>query len=405
MPHLLKKLKTFSILLFLPSFLSGASLDFLINNALDSHSSLEVISHKLSTISNEKDNANNFSNPKLSLSISDIQFSDITNRSLEPMQYSALNLSQTIPYFGKRDALAKKVAAKKELIVLDLEDAKVKLAKAIKITAYSIWQVEQQLRITQEYISLSKQNIELFSAYNNTDASAHMGIMNAELSLSQQQIKKSNLLSLKEGLYKELNYLSNSEVTSLQLHVAIHNPNDVAFFIKHYKNNTQYKYKETKIQELQADLKYKELQKYSDPTLQVGYYHRERFEDYINIGVAISLPLYGSEENQEHIARKLLLAQKSDVNDYKELITSKIYKLHAQLLNSYRIYNIIQNKSLPQVEHMFDLSSSAINSGADLFLYTDMLERKLKLDAQSINAQANYYKTLASLDALTGATQ
>ncbi len=405
MPHLFKKLKKLSILLFSPLFLSGASLDTLIQNALNSHSSLEVITHKLSTISEEKELAYNFENPELSLSISDIQLGDISNRSIEPMQFTSINFKQKIPYFGKRDALAKKIDAKKELIALDLSDAKVKLTQLIKITAYSIWQVEKQLGITQEYIKLTQQNIELFSAYNTTDTSAHMGIMNAELSLSQQQIKKSNLLSLKEGLYKELGYLCNAEVTSIGLDTEVQKPKSVESFIKLLEQNTRYRYNEAKSKELQADVEYKELQKYSDPVVQVGYYHRQSFEDYINVGIALSLPLYGSENAQEQIARKLLLSQKSEQTDFKELLTSKIHKLYTQLQDSYRVYNIIQKESLPQVAHMFELSGSAISSGADLFLYTSMLEKKLKLEAQSINAQANYFKTLASLDALTGATQ
>ncbi len=45
--------------------------------------------------------------------MSDIQLRDISNRSLEPMQYTALNVNQKIPYFGKRDAASQKIEAQK----------------------------------------------------------------------------------------------------------------------------------------------------------------------------------------------------------------------------------------------------------------------------------------------------
>ena len=406
MPRLfVKKLLQPFILLFFPLLVSGASLDSLIDNALKSHTSLEVIKHKLSAVSDEYELTKNFSNPELSLSMSDIQFNDPFDRSLEPMQFSAINLKQKIPYFGKRDALSNKVDAKKEKILYGLKDAKVKLIQAIKIKAYTLWQVEEQLRITNEYIRLTNQNIELFTAYNNTDSQSHMSIMSAELSLSQLQIKKSNLNSLKEAVLKQLSYLTAQDVTSIELSPQIEQPKNIQTYLESVEANTLYKQKQAYKKELEADVKIKKLQSYVDPVVQVGYFHRQSFEDYLNIGVGFSLPIYGSEDSKQERSRKMMLAQNSEVSDYKNLVISKIYKLYAQLQDSYRVYNIIQKESLPQIEHMFDLSSSAIKNGAELYLYIDMLERKLKLDEQSIKAVASYHKTLASLDALIGEIQ
>ncbi len=406
MPRLfVKKLLQPFILLFFPLLVSGASLDSLIDNALKSHTSLEVIKHKLSAVSDEYELTKNFSNPELSLSMSDIQFNDPFDRSLEPMQFSAINLKQKIPYFGKRDALSNKVDAKKEKILYSLKDAKVKLIQAIKIKAYTLWQVEEQLRITNEYIRLTHQNIELFTAYNNTDSQSHMSIMSAELSLSQLQIKKSNLNSLKEALLKQLSYLTAQDVTNIELFPQIEQPKNIQTYLQSVEANTLYKQKQAYKKELEADVKIKKLQSYVDPVVQVGYFHRQSFEDYLNIGIGFSLPIYGSEDSKQERSRKMMLAQNSEVSDYKNLVISQIYKLYAQLQDSYRVYNIIQKESLPQIEHMFDLSSSAIKNGAELYLYIDMLERKLKLDEQSIKAVASYHKTLASLDALIGEIQ
>ncbi len=403
MPRLFaKRILKLQILLFLPLALSGASLDSLIQNAKESHTSLQVIKQKLSAISDEYELSKNFSNPELSISISDIQLGDPIDRSLEPMQFSSVNFKQKIPYFGKRDALSKKVDAKKESIVFNLEDAKIKLSKAITIKAYEIWQIEEQLRITDEYIELTKQNIELFTAYNNSDANSHMSIMGAELSLSQLQIKKSDLKGLKNGLYKQISYLSAMDATSIELDSQMAKPKDIKTYINSYEQNSLYKLKLAKVKEAHAEVTIQKLQSYSDPVVQVGYYYRESFEDYLNIGVGFSLPIYGSENSKQEISRKMELSQKSQANDYKNLLTSQIYTLYAKLQNSYEVYNIIHQESLPQIQHMFDLSSSAIKNGAELFLYIDMLERKLSLDEQSIKAQASYHKTLASLDALIG---
>ena len=242
-------------LLILPLLLSATSLSSLIESAKASHTSLEAIQKRLSAVDNEYEVSRNFADPELSLSLSDIQLDDPTNRSIEPMQYSAINLKQKIPYFGKRDAASKKVDAKKEKIASTLEDAKVQLVKSIKLTAYSIYQVEQQLKITDDYIKLTRQNIELYTAYSTSDTKAHMGIMSAELSLSQLKIKHSKLQSLLSALYKNVSYLSAMDVKSLELSLEMQEPHKLAYYLDATDKSSAYKIKKALVKEADAELK------------------------------------------------------------------------------------------------------------------------------------------------------
>ncbi|WP_373001608.1 TolC family protein [Sulfurimonas sp.] len=392
-------------LLLLPLLLSATSLSTLIESAKVNHTSLEVIQKRLSAIDNEYEVSRNFADPELSLSISDIQLNDPTNRSIEPMQYTALNVKQKIPYFGKRDAQSKKVDAKKQKVGFTLEEAKVKLVKSIKLTAYSIWQIEEQLKITDDYIKLTRQNIELYTAYSTSDTKAHMGIMSAELSLSQLKIKRSRLQSLLIGLYKKVSYLSAMDVKSIELSMEMRQPDELAYYLDATNESSAYKIKEALVKEADADIKVKELAKNVDPFVQVGYFYRESFEDYMNVNVGFALPIYGTQDSKEEASRKLSLATKSDVVDFKNSLDSKIIEYYAALQDSYRVYTIIEKESLPRIEHMFDLTNSSIKSGSDLFIYIELLAKKLKLDEQSIGAVASYYKATASLDALIGAQQ
>jgi len=392
----------FYIILLLPFSLFGVELSTLIENAKDTHTSIRAIEQRVSAVDDEYDISRNFSNPELSLNVSDIQLNDISDRSIEPMQYTSVNFKQKIPYFGKRDANSKKVSAKKQKISLTIDEAKVKLVKAIKTTAYSIWQVEQVLRITDEYIRLTKQNIELYSAYSSSDTSSHMSIMSAEMSLSQLKIKRSNLESSSTSLYKKLSYLSAVDVNSVELKMQVIPPKDISFYTNAKNENSSYRIKEAELEESYADIKVKEMNSYVDPVLQVGYYHRENFENYVNVGVGFSLPIYGSEKSRTEISRKLSLSSKAQLSDLGNLIDSEITQNYAQLEDSYKVYDIIQNQSMPQIEHMFELSSSSIKSGNELFIYINLLEKKLSLDEQSIGVVTSYYKTLAKLDALIG---
>lgn len=393
------------IFLFLPLLLSATSLATLIESAKANHTSLEAIEKRLSAVDDEYVVSRNFADPELSLSMSDIQLSDFSNRSIEPMQYIAINIKQKIPYFGKRDAASKKVDAKKQKVSLALEDAKVKLISSIKLTAYSIWQREQELKITDDYIKLTRQNIELYTAYSASDAKAHMGIMSAELSLSQLKIKRSRLQSLLVGFYKKLSYLSAMDVKSLELSMKISEPSSLDYYLQAADKSSAYRVKKAMIEEADADVKVKELAKNADPFVQVGYFHRESFEDYISVNVGLALPIYGTQDTNAEASRKLSLATKSEAVDFKNSLDSKIAEFYAHLQDSYRVYTIISKESLPQIEHMFDLANNSIKSGSDLFIYIDLLGKKLLLDEQHVKAVASYYKARASLDALIGAQQ
>ena len=383
--------------------LYALSLDVLIQNALTKNSSLESIEHRLESFEAAHALSQNFSNPQLTLGIADIQLQDIDNRSLEPMQTTSITLAQKIPLFGKRDALGAQTKASQASLQAKLDELKVSLVETIKQSAYSIYANEQKLRITEKYIQLTRQNKELSTSYTSSDLSAHMGIMSADLTLAQLKIKRDRLQSTLRGLYKQISYLSAMDVEHLELSLSIEEPLDLKSFVTQIGANKALQSREAKVKESDATLRIKELSSLPDPTLQVGYFHRESFEDYLNVGIGFSLPLYGSEKAEQEIARKLLLASKSEVNDLEHSLLAQIETIHAKMLSEYNTYQIIDKESLPQIEHMFDLATSSIKNGAELFVYFELLAQKLALDEQKIDALASYHKNKASLESLTGA--
>ncbi len=94
-------------------WLQAETIDGLIDKSLRHHRSLESIKLRLSAGDAYIAKSRNFENPTLSFTINDIQFADITDRSLEPMQWSAVKVKQKFPWFGKRDAKMTYERAKK----------------------------------------------------------------------------------------------------------------------------------------------------------------------------------------------------------------------------------------------------------------------------------------------------
>ncbi|MCF6201590.1 MAG: TolC family protein [Hydrogenimonas sp.] len=348
--------------------------------------------------------AKNFDNPVLGLGINDIRLDEPANRSLERMQTQSVKFSQKIPWFGKRDTKEAIKKTAKRLLFASLKEAESMLFARIKQSAYRLWETERLIEITRQTIALTEQNIELFEAYtaSSDSGNTHMGIMSAELVKSRLKTSLKRLIAQKERILALLSYLSFRDVRDVEVDLSYRNIPPLKDLILMAKKSPIVKIEEAKelIENRRLDLS--RLQSGIDPVVSLGYFQRSSYEDYISIGIGFSLPIYGTEESEVQERRALLLAQRSRVADSKKRVVSKVKGLLAEAKSSQEIVNIIENESLPQIDHMFDLIRSDIAAGGDLYKFVDLVEQKLRLDAEAISARAKYYITLAEIEAILG---
>jgi len=378
------------------------SLTQLIKKSLRNNNSIKAIELRLNSRDEYISRSQNLDNPNISLTINDIQFDDISNRSLEPMQWTAIKVKQKFPWFGKIEARREYEVAKKELFFHSLEDAKVKLAEAIRINAYTIDEIDNRIDILKKYERVTKENIDLNTAYTSTQSNRHSGIISAELTLSTIKIRIEKLKSMREAKRANLEYLVQSDIKKVTIDRSIKRPKSLASYLYQYDKNIKYHIKESRTKVAQTNSRVADLSKYADPFVEVGYFDRREYDNYASVSVGLSMPIYGSESLAAQAKSKEALSAKSEEIDYGYRVKSQIKALYAQLLESYHIYNIIKNDSIPQIEHSIELNSASVQSGSDLFAYIDILKQKLTLDKQLIEAKANYLRTEAGLKSLIG---
>ncbi len=379
------------------------SISRLIGESLKKHPSLQTIKHRLSAMDEQILKSRKWQNPDLILTVNDVQFRDISNRSLEPMQFEAINVAQKFPWFGKLDAKEEIVQAKKHLLLDSYDAAKVALALQIKTTAYTIKELEARITILRKYIRLEKQNIELYNDTIATNPMSHADSVTAELSLSKIEIKLERYRSILKSQREKLAYLVQRQVGKIDDLLRITRPRSLEWYLSKIEKNPSYRMRTSQHGIATANKTLKDLEHMPDPYVKVGYFHRKEFEDYAGITIGFSAPLYGTEALESEIARKEALSTQSAVIDMRSQLQSEIRSEYVKLKEAYRIYFIIKKKSLPQITHMLELSADAIKSGADLFTYTNILEQKLFLEEEQIAVTAEYLKTEAKLNALTGA--
>jgi len=391
----------FMIILTL-GLLHAQSIDQLVKTSLKKHPSLKTIQHRLSAMDERIAKSQKWANPDLSLTISDIQFRKPLRRSEERMQYHAINFKQKFPWFGKLDA--RKIYAKEQKYVVlhSYEAARTALALQVRTTAYSIKELEARIGVLHRYRQLAKQNIKLYTDMISTDNMSHADSISAELSLSRIEIRQERYRSLLQAQKEKLAYLVQRKITKISDTLNIKRPVSLNYYLKRLSRNPAYHMKLAQNRVADANKALVDMEVHPDPYVKVGYFNRPDFPDYATVTIGMSLPLYGTEKLNSEIARKEALSSVSASLDYKAFLKSEIRSNYAKLKEAYRIYNIIQRKSLPQLGHMLELSASSIEEGADLFTYTNILEQKLALEEESISMKAEYLRTKARLKALIG---
>ncbi len=389
-------MKTLFFTLLLGSTLFGITLDEIIEKSLNSNPSLESINARILANKEDIELSNQFSNPKLSL---------ITNTldSDQAMSKTTLTLQQSIPFYSKRDSKQQVALAEETVLNEKLTKAKVALVTAIKVQAYNIWEFQELYKTVNEYLKLTKQNIELHESYASSTEDNHMGIMKAKLSLSDLRIKKSRLNTEIYASLARLSYLAAFEVSKLEINLSIREKPELHKFKKSLINSPDLAIKRGELLKHKAQVKIADINNYPDINLMGGYNYRENFDDFWSVGFGLSLPIYGAEDSKLQKARLLALSLRSQKSDTKLSLNSTLKVHFAKAKSSYEIYHIIQDDALSQLEHMLELSNSSISTGADLFQYIDVLMQKLKLEQKSINAVGSYNKSYAKISQLGGA--
>lgn len=384
-----------AVLIFLTGTLNALSLDELIERALNKKPSLASIEARIQASRSAVEVSDQFSNPQIS-------YIQNTLDKAQAMHQKTLTLQQNLPYYGKRAHRRKAALAQEGVLQESLIKAKAALVYAIKEQAYTLWELEKIYTLTCDYEVLTQHTIDLYTSYSSISEGYHLGIMSATLKLSDLRIQKNILHARITAAYANLSYFAAQEVNSLELEIGIASMPEMPDVARRLQNNPDLALKEQESRREQANVELAELNSYPDVNLVAGYAFRDNFDNYASFGVGISLPLYGSEEYREQEARKSALAAQHAKEDMRGAVGAEFQSAYAQMLSAFETYHVINDEMLPQIEHMFALSSSSVSAGGDLFKYIDILLQKLRLEQNSINAIADYKRAEAKISELMG---
>lgn len=378
------------------------SVDVLIHEALQNNPSLISAQARVEQSRFQKEIAKNFDNPSMQLLVNDIQTQEISNRSIEPMQFTTLSLQQKLPFAGKRDLRYEDAQAQETYAGLSLSQSKALLASEIKKEVYRLWQIGEEEKIYRNFETIVRQNGELYTALNSAASGRHMGIMASQMDLSQIKIIQADLAQERERSYAALSQLCAKRVEKVETDLKMGSLEPLESYEKELQNNFGYRAKEAQLKAANAQMRQSQLDAYPDVTVQVGYSRREVYNDYWSVGVNIPLPVYGTESVKEQISREKVLERSRDKEAAYLQLEASMRQKYAEMVKSAEVWRVIHDESLPQLNHMFELSEASIRNGEDLFRFTELLKQKLQLELQLSRSVATFYRAQAELDLLVG---
>ena len=394
--------KIILLLFSIIEIVDATSVNKLVNLSLRNNHSLKAIKHKISAQNIQIKKSQILQNPNLAMTLSDIQFNNPFSRTLEPMQTNSISIKQQFISKSKLKAFKRFELSTKRVILNSLQIAKVELAKRVRLSAYTIKEIEDRISILYRYKKLIKQNIELYTSYASTDNKSHLSSMSSSLILSKIKIEIERLKSILNIQKSSLRYLVGKKINTISINDRIKRLNSLKYYLKKSYNNKTYRQKLSKLKRAKANKKIADLSINPDPYVKVGYYNRPNYADYTTVSIGLSLPIYGREKLNSQIAKRAILESTSSRLDYILIVKSEIRAEYSRLKEAYKIYNIIKNDSLKELAHMFELSQSNIQNGGDFFVYTSLLEQKLTLEEQLISVKAQYFRSKVKLNSLIG---
>ncbi|RXJ91663.1 hypothetical protein CRV01_00805 [Arcobacter sp. CECT 8983] len=368
-----------------------------VKEAINKNSSLQALEQTIALAKEQINLASKWQNPVLSFGANDIQFDDISKRDLEPMQAQFIGLNQIIPIGNKKELEEEIARDDYELSKLVLADKKLELESKIYEYIYNIKLVEERVTL----FSKLKQNVaelqnllEEFYKYNKASQIDIIKVQTLydELDISEQKLNN-NLRVFKLQL-EQLTYTKFKDIdisTKLQKLTLVNNIDSHPKILQLEKN----------IKKFNTTSKFEEEKKNSDINFAVKYFQRDsKYEDYINVSVAIPLSVYGSENIKARKAKHKASEYKNLLEDSKLKFTNQIKILQSNIDNAFYSYRKINESIIPkynQIQKTLESynrfsSLKKIDSKELIKNLNELIKYKLK----AIDEKQKFYTNLAN---------
>ena len=340
--------------------------------------------------------SNTWSNPVLGFGVSDINLDEPTSRDIEAMQTQFISYSQVIPTNGKLE-LAKKIKKYDTNVNrLEYDNFKQKLQSEALLYSYNIYYNNEKVNILKRYIQNLKQQKELMNLLYENGKLDQSILVTQDIKIYKLDLQKQKLLYVTSKMKKNLENIVYRKIDTISLGDFFA---DFTIDIESIlENHPVILMEKEKVKQQIQKIALEDSKKISDVKFTVGYYQREKFDDYISFNVAIPLSIQGREKLQVKRSKIEKNIIEDKLGGLQQQIKSTIEDLENNIKTSKQNFTLIDEKMIPlndslERSHKMHLS---VNTMQSIKVY-ESINSKLELLLLSQDEKINYYSALSKL--------
>lgn len=381
------------------SLLSAVTIDELVKNSFDNSYDLKSLEKSIEVANHQIELTKNWQNPVLSMGLNDLWVNDLTSRDKEAMQASFVGISQVIPTAGKLEIREKIAQKDRNIKIYDLEDKKLEFESKIHEYVYTILLLEEKYKLLDEFhVNLEKLE-SLYSSLYSFQKATQNEILNSQISTLELKIQKENLRNLIDNSYLKLEQITYTKIDKIDEKIEIKKVSSLVDNSAHPK----FKILEENVLKQKNMAELEEAKRIPDVQLSVSYFQRDdKFNDYLNVAVAIPLPIY----NTERVAKVQARMGANETNDKLGQLKHN-YEIQSKMLenninSAYNNYNLIQKKIIP-IKEKVQTNIDSYNSFDKVKPQESIknLNELISYEVKAIEELQKYYESYAQLIYLT----
>ncbi|NOY78640.1 MAG: TolC family protein [Calditrichaeota bacterium] len=334
----------------------------------------------------------------------------------EPMTGKQVALMQKIPFPGKLGLKQSIAESSFEVEKFRKKEYENQLIGAIKKTYFSLFAVDQVLRVTEKNLQLLQEFIRIAETRYSVGKGLQQDVLKAQVEHSKLLDQQITLRQRRRSLQAKLNSLVNRsvdttipEISTLHLdslHLEPPELEKIAFESRPFLHALQ-----TRIQKSQQAVRLAQKGFFPDFSLGVAYTQRNRLRngmagiDYVSAVISINLPVYFAKKQSQKVSE--MRAKKTEAEETFQntlnMIRFQIEDAWSRVQKNKRQLELLNTGILPQASQSLDAALAGYQVGKIDFLTLLNNQRTLFMyESQYYQALAAYEKSLADLEVIVG---
>ena len=344
----------------------------------------------------DADLSSTWSNPVLGIGVSDINLDEPTSRDIEAMQTQYITYSQVIPTNGKLKLSNEIKQYDTKINKLEYLNYKQKLQSEALLYSYNIFYNNEKLTILKRYLKNLQHQKKLMNLLYENGKLDQSILVTQDIKIYKLNLKKQKLIYTISKMKKSLEDIVYTKIDTITFD---------DFFGKFsinmksvLENHPLVLMEKEKIKQQTQKIALENSKKISDVKLTIGYYQREKFDDYISFNIAIPLSIQGREKLQVKKSKIEKNIIQDKLRALQQQIKSTIEDLEENIKLNKQNFTLIDEKMIPlndglEQTHKLHLGANTMQS---IKIYESM-NSKLELLLLSQEEKINYYSALSKL--------